>query len=75
MLPAKDDPEAEQHGVKDALTYVPEQKHPGPVEADREPLHRDVDEGHGDAQRQDHPEIETKKHVQCIVFVPGDVRV
>ena len=55
MLPTEDDPEGEQHGVEDALPYVSEEQHPGPVEANGEPLHGDVDEGHGDAQSKDDP--------------------
>lgn len=55
MLPAEDDPEGQQHGVEDTLPDVPKEQHPGPVEADGEPLHRNVDEGHGDAQREDDP--------------------
>lgn len=55
MLAAEDDPEGEEHGVEDALADVPKEQHPGPVEADGEPLHRDVDERHGDPQRQDDP--------------------
>lgn len=50
MLPTEDDPEGEQHGVEDALPDVPKEQHPGPIEANREPLHWDVDESHGDAQ-------------------------
>lgn len=56
VLPAEDDPEGEQHGVEDALPDVPEKQHPGPVEADGEPLYWDVDERHGDTQSQDYPE-------------------
>lgn len=56
VLPTEDDPEREQHGVEDALPDVPEEQHPGPVEANREPLHWYVDEGHGDTQSQDYPE-------------------
>lgn len=56
VLAAEDDPEGEQHGVEDALPDVSKQQHPGPVEADGEPLHWDVDESHGDPQSEDHPE-------------------
>jgi len=56
VLPTEDDPEREQHGVEDALPDVPEKQHPAPVEANREPLHWYVDEGHGDAQSEDDPE-------------------
>lgn len=49
MLPAEDDPEGEQHGVEDALPDVSKKQHPCPVEADRKPLHWDVDECHGDS--------------------------
>lgn len=56
VLPAEDDPEGEQHGVEDSLSDVSKEQHPGPVEADREPLHWDVDECHGDAKSQDDPE-------------------
>lgn len=55
VLSTEDDPEGEQHGVEDALPDVPEQQHPGPVEPHREPLHRDVDERHAQAQGKDHP--------------------
>lgn len=50
MFTTEDDPEGQQHGVEDSLSDVSEEKHPGPVEAHREPLHWDVDERHGDAQ-------------------------
>lgn len=46
VLSAEDDPEREQHGVEDALPDVSKKQHPGPVEANREPLHWDVDECH-----------------------------
>lgn len=54
VLPAEDDPERKQHGVEDALSNVSKKQHPGPVEANREPLHWDVDERHGDTQSKDH---------------------
>lgn len=56
VLAAEDDPEGEQHGVEDALPDVPKEQHPGPVEADGEPLHGQVDERHGDPESQDDPE-------------------
>lgn len=55
MLAAEDDPEGEQHGVEDALPDVSKKQHPGPVEADGEPLHGDVDERHGDTESEDYP--------------------
>lgn len=56
VLPTENDPEGEEHGVEDALPDVSEKQHPGPVEADGEPLHRDVDERHGDTESEDYPE-------------------
>lgn len=56
MLAAEDDPEGEEHGVEDALPDVSKEQHPGPVEADGEPLHGDVDERHGDTESEDYPE-------------------
>lgn len=56
MFPAEDDPEGQEHGVEDALPDVSEEQHPGPVKANREPLHWDVDECHGDAQSENYPE-------------------
>ena len=50
MFSTENDPEGEQHGVEDALSDVSEKQHPGPVETNGEPLHRDVDECHGDTQ-------------------------
>lgn len=55
VLATEDDPEGEQHGVEDALPDVSKKQHPGPVEADGEPLHGDVDERHGDAESEDYP--------------------
>lgn len=49
VLPAEDDPEGEQHRVEDALPDVSKKQHPCPVEANRKPLHWDVDECHGDS--------------------------
>lgn len=56
MLPAEDDPEGKQHGVEDALPDVSKKQHPGPVEANGEPLYWDVNECHGDTQSEDDPE-------------------
>lgn len=56
VLATEDDPEGEQHRVEDALPDVSEEQHPGPVEADGEPLHWDVDERHGDPESEDYPE-------------------
>lgn len=56
VLPTEDDPEGKQHGVEDALPDVSKKQHPGPVEANGEPLHWDVDERHGDTQSEDDPE-------------------
>lgn len=61
VLSTEDDPEGEQHGVEDALSDVSKKQHPGPVEADREPLHWDVDKCHGDAESQDYPERAKKE--------------
>lgn len=55
VLPAEDDPETEEHGVEDALLDVLKQQHPRPLEAQREPLHRQVEHRHGDPQSEDHP--------------------
>lgn len=55
MFSTEDDPEGEEHGIEDSLTNISKQQHPRPVEPDGEPLHWEVDEGHGDAQRKDHP--------------------
>lgn len=54
VLPAEDDPEGEEHGVEDALSDVSKKQHPGPVEANGEPLYWDVDERHGDAKSKDY---------------------
>lgn len=56
MLPTEDDPEGQQHGVEDSLPDVSKKQHPGPVEANREPLHWNVDKCHGDTQSKDYPE-------------------
>lgn len=56
MLPTEDDPEGEEHGVEDALPDVSKKQHPGPVEANGEPLHRDVDKRHGDTESKYYPE-------------------
>lgn len=56
MFATEDDPEGEEHGVEDALPDVSKEQHPGPVEADGEPLHGDVDERHGDTESEDDPE-------------------
>lgn len=56
MLPTEDDPEGEEHGVEDALPDVSKKQHPGPVEANREPLYRDVDKRHGDTESKNHPD-------------------
>lgn len=56
VLPAEDDPEGEEHGVEDSLSDVSKKQHPGPVEANGEPLYWDVDKRHGDAKGKDHPE-------------------
>jgi len=62
MFPAEDDPEGEQHGVEDALSDVSKKQHPGPVKANREPLHWDVDECHRDPQSKDYPKGNRKKN-------------
>lgn len=54
MFSTENDPEGEQHRVEDSLSDVSKQQHPGPVEANREPLHWNVDERHGDSQSKDH---------------------
>lgn len=56
VLPTEDDPEWEEHGVEDALPDVAKKQHPCPVEANGEPLHRDVDERHGDTESKYYPE-------------------
>lgn len=67
MFSTEDDPEGEQHGVEDGLTDVTKQQHPGPVKAHREPLHWDINKGHGDSQSEDDPK---RGHsVQSIIIV------
>ena len=55
VFTTEDDPEAEERGVEDALLDVLKQQHPRPLEAQREPLHRHVQDGHGDTQGKNHP--------------------
>lgn len=58
VFSTEDDPETEESGVEDALLSILKQQHPGPLTAQREELYWDVQEGHGDAQSKDHPEIQ-----------------
>lgn len=55
VLPTEDYPEGEEHGVEDALPDVSKKQHPGPVKANREPLHWDVDKRHGDTESKYNP--------------------
>ena len=56
VFATEDDPETEERGVEDALLHVLKQQHPRPLEAEGEPLHRNIQEGHGDTQSENHPE-------------------
>lgn len=60
MFSTENDPEGEQHRVEDSLSDVSKQQHPGPVEANREPFHWNIDKRHGDAQSKDHSEKKNK---------------
>lgn len=55
VLSAEDDPKRQEHGIENALPNVSEEQHPRPVKADGKPLHRDVNERHGNSQSKDHP--------------------
>lgn len=56
VFPTEDDPETEERGVEDALLDIFKQQHPRPLKAQREPLHRHVQERHRDPQGQYYPE-------------------
>lgn len=55
VFTAEDDPETEECGVEDALLSIFKQQHPRPLKAQREPLHRHVQQRHGDSQSKNHP--------------------
>lgn len=69
VFATEDDPEAEECGVEDALSHVLQQQHPGPLEAQREPLDRDVQERHGDTQSED--DSEDRHGLHSLLREPG----
>ncbi len=62
VFTTEDDPETEECWVEDTLLNILKQQHPCPLKAQREKLHRHVQERHGDPQSEDHPVQDKNTH-------------
>lgn len=55
VLSTEDDPKRQEHSIENALSNVSKEQHPSPVKSNGKPLHRDVNERHGNSQSKDDP--------------------